>query len=244
LEKNFICEMIDLLMSEEKTPREKFAGLKFSQIKGSDVQDNNGMKIGNLQDACFRHVENGLELTKFIIGGSMIEEILEDIGLRPDVDPVFPIANIKGVSPKGIRLNVTKDKLKSTTLDTDAIEADEFRLSSLGKFKIVDSNGESIGNIIDITFSRNAFQFIIGDGFIKELAEDLGLLSDVDLLLENSFISDFNIDTKTIKLNKGKLALKETFEKHVPTGGREAGKNIDHQYEEVRKSMYFPRSQF
>ena len=227
-------------MSEEPTPREKFSGLKFSQMKGCDIQDAAGTKIGNLQDALFKRTEHGFELTKFLVGGSLWEELLEDIGVKDDIDPVFPISALEGVSKKGMRLNVDKDQLKSTTVDEDAIETGEFKLSQLGKYKLTDINDDKIGNIIDVTFSRDAFQFIIGDGFIKELAEDLGLLADVDLLLEVSFIENFDMDEGIIKLNKNKLALKETFEKHIP----KLTKETDLRYDEYRKAMYFPRSQF
>jgi len=229
-------------MSEEKAPREKFSGLKFSQMKGADIKDSEGEIIGKLQDAIFKKKDNGIELTKFLVGGSFWEEILEDIGVRPDVDPVFPLSALAGVSPKGLRLSVPKSKLKATTLDEDAIDVDEFKLSQLGKFKLLDEKNQRIGNIIDVTFSRDAFQFIIGDGFIKELAEDLGLLADVDFLLEVAFIKEFSIEKKTITLNKDKLALKEIFEKHIPSEGER--EEIDQRYRDYKKSFYFPRSQF
>ncbi|MHA2503469.1 MAG: hypothetical protein ACXAE3_11440 [Candidatus Kariarchaeaceae archaeon] len=227
-------------MSEDDYARSRFAGLLFSQIKGCEIRDNTGVKIGVLQDAIFKESKHGFQLTKFLVGGTFWEEMLEDLGIMPDVDPVFPVSAMENVSAKLIQLNVTKDKLKSTTRDTDAIAEDEFKLSELSRFKLVDVNNEKIGNIIDITFSRDAFQFIVGDGFIRELAEDLGLINDVDLLLEVSFIEAFDVDSKTIRLNKDKLNLKTTFEKHIPNLNQDA----DPANDVYRRMLYFPRSEF
>lgn len=151
-----------------------FSGLKFSDIKNCNITDSEGNKIGRLLDAVFKHTIEGLHLTKFTIGGSVLEEMMEDMGLKEDIDPVFPVDVIEGVAPSRIRLNVAQSKLKSTTIHDDAIEPNELKLSTLSKFKILDGKNEHIGNIIDLKFVSDMAHFIVGDGFMLELMEDVG----------------------------------------------------------------------
>lgn len=201
-------------MSEDKTLLYNFSGLKFSQIKNCDITDLNGKKIGRLIDAVFRKSSTGLDLTKFVVGGSRWEEMLEDLKIKKDVDPVFPVSLIDSISPKRIKLKVERSELKSTAIDLDAIETDEIKLSGLSKMKLYDDQKEHIGNIIDVKFYDQSFKFIVGDGFFQELIEDLGLAADIDYLLNPEFVSE--ITHKAINLTTSKANMKSTFDKHMP----------------------------
>lgn len=217
---------------------DEFSGLKFSDIKNCDIIDSEGERVGRLIDAVFKPSETGMVLRKFIVGGSRWEELLEDLGFRDDIDPVFPVETIDRVTAKHIRLNCTKDELKSTHVDSDAIESDELKLSALSKYQLIDSKDAKIGNIVDLQFESGAFQFIIGDGPFIEWAEDIGLLTDIDFLLSPKYISKFG--DKQITLSQEKAELKETFEKSIETmHAREAKQES----ELARASgfMYFPK---
>lgn len=58
----------------------------FSKIKNKYVFDSNGEKIGRIIDAII-HIDYK---TSFILGGSYLEEILEDIGIISDMDIFLP----------------------------------------------------------------------------------------------------------------------------------------------------------
>jgi sporulation protein YlmC with PRC-barrel domain len=211
-------------------------------LKNCNIEDKNGVQIGRLLDAVFRLDKSGFTLTKFTVGGSRLEEILEDLGLKEDVDPVFPVEVISGVSPKRIRLNVAKNELKQTSLHKDAIAKDEIKLSEISKFKVLDTDSQHIGNIIDLKFTGKVANFIIGDGFMLELLEDAGLRADVDLLLAPEFIQQ--VEDNQIKLSRSKVELEEIFDKHLPGFKRiDVDTQTDMAGGPQRKTIYFPRSQ-
>jgi len=58
------------------------------------------------------------------VGGGMIEETLERIGLKDDIDIIVPAETIESIGDK-IKLNVSKDELK-LTID-EALEHPEVR---------------------------------------------------------------------------------------------------------------------
>lgn len=216
---------------------ELFSGFKFSDIKNCDIIDKDGERVGRLIDAVFKPSGQGMELKKFVVGGSRFEEMMEDLGLKEDIDPVFPVDVIEVVTHKHIRLNCGKNDLKSTTIDNDAIEGDEMKLSQLSKFKLFDSTSDHIGNIMDLMFDNGAFQFIIGDGPFQEWAEDVGLIADVDFLLSPSYISSFG-DNQII-LSQNKVDLQKTFSRHITQKeGKEARDRAT--LAKSAKHMYFP----
>ncbi|MHA2250918.1 MAG: hypothetical protein ACXAD7_11185 [Candidatus Kariarchaeaceae archaeon] len=213
----------------------RFAGLKFSHVKNCEVCDSTGERIGRLLDAIFKPTDEGLLLTKFTIGGSKLEELLEDIGLKPDIDPVFPVDVIDTISPKRITLNVKKDELKSTEMHDDAIHEDEVKLSGLSKLRLYDNSDEHIGNIIDLKFYDKGFKFIVGDGMFRELIEDLGWVADVDFLVTPKYIASF--DKKKITLSKSREEMKATFDKHMDKSRKKEDLSVS-----KTADVYFPGS--
>ncbi len=208
--------------TKQNNPKKYFSGLRFNEnIKNCDVYDTNNNRLGRLLDAVVVKTENGWNLSKFTIGGSTWEELLEDIGLKPDIDPVFPIDVIESVTPKSIKLSVAGDTLKSTHLDADAIAEDEVKLSQLSTVKIVDADEKPIGNIIDMKFVSDHFQFVLGDGSWKELLEDIGLREDIDFLISPKYI-DCVKNTK-IKLNLKKTELDILFKDSIKPEYKKAG---------------------
>ena len=72
--------------------------MKYSEIRGKDVIDSNGEKVGDIIDCIFDVSENKIGLKHFVLGGGMIEELLESIKARPDIDPVCNIADVDSIS--------------------------------------------------------------------------------------------------------------------------------------------------
>lgn len=193
-----------------ESPSKYFSGLRFNEdMKNCDVFDVNDKKLGRLLDAVVKKTDDGWDLSKFTIGGSRFQELLEDLGVKPDIDPVFPVDLIASVAPRSIKLSVPGDSLKSTTIEADAIGSDEIKLSQLSSVKLIDAEDKNMGNIIDMKFADGHFHFVLGDGAWKEFLEDIGLLTDVDYLISPKYID--SIDAKTIKLSQSKKDLDILF---------------------------------
>jgi len=93
--------------------------IRWSELQKREIVDKDDVKVGKAVDIDFE-----LDGTaSLIVGGGMIEETLEAIGLKSDIDIVVPCATIESMGEK-IKLNVTKAELKLTmdeALDGDAI---------------------------------------------------------------------------------------------------------------------------
>ena len=86
--------------------------IRLSELSKLDIFDENGVKIGNVIDVDF-DVDGKASL---IVGGSFVEEKLESLGIKPDIDIIVPDDVIESISDK-IQLMVTKDELESTLED-------------------------------------------------------------------------------------------------------------------------------
>ncbi|MHA2141181.1 MAG: PRC-barrel domain-containing protein [Candidatus Thorarchaeota archaeon] len=183
-------------------------------LQKSDVVDSNGDVIGRINDLTFTF-DGKFKLSKFILAGSKFEEFLESIRVRPDRDPVFHASLIKSVSDR-VHLDTTKNSLK-TTLDEGAIDEEEIRFSDLKKMQIVDKNGEKVGKALEMDFDEEGKVCIVAGGsFIEEKLEDLGIKTDIDILVPGLAIE--SIDDE-IKLSVSKNALSRTLDetlKKVP----------------------------
>jgi len=215
---------------------EDLSGLNLSDLDACEIQDSNGQRVGRLIDAVLKKTDKGMDLTKFVVGDSKLVEFLERIGLRDDIDPVFTMDVIAKVRKSRIRLNIAKEELKSTHLHQDALDTDEYRLSSLKRTPVIDSNGANIGRVIDLKFDAHKFHLILGDSVLVEWAEDIGLQLDIDFLIDPEYIKEFSKDK--IVLSKGKDDLKSTFMKNIDE--YQKAKDIRAQEAENRGAYYFP----
>ncbi|MHA2159267.1 MAG: PRC-barrel domain-containing protein, partial [Candidatus Thorarchaeota archaeon] len=66
----------------------KCCELKYSDIRSKDVVDSKGETVGEVIDWIFDVTDNKLELKYIVLGGGRVEELLESIGAKPDIDPV------------------------------------------------------------------------------------------------------------------------------------------------------------
>ena len=83
--------------------------IRWSELQKKDIIDKDEVKVGTAVDIDF-----DLDGTaSLIVGGGMIEETLESIGLKSDIDIIVPCASIESMGEK-IKLKVTKDELKLT----------------------------------------------------------------------------------------------------------------------------------
>ncbi len=78
----------------------------------------------------------------------------------------------------------------------------ETALSELKKYRVIDSNGNEVGNPIDVVFDIKkdlATKLVLGGSFIEELKEKLGLKPDDDPVVSLTHID--KVQNKIIKLN-------------------------------------------
>lgn len=181
--------------------------LKYSEIKNREVIDVNGEKIGNVNDAIFDISEDNIELRHFVLGGGLVEELLESIKIRPDIDPVVSIDHIESISDK-IYLNVSKSKLMKT-IDSGVLTDSQLKFSQLSKINIHDSDGFKIGNMIDLWFDKESTMwFLIGGGFFEELLEKIRAQPDCDLIVPADLITSVSRDA--IVFGQTKFQLEST----------------------------------
>ena len=81
--------------------------IRLSDFQKMDIVDKDGVKIGRAVDVDF-DVEGEASL---IVGGGFVEELLEGLGMKRDVDVVVPGDTIESVSGV-IKLNVSQEDLK------------------------------------------------------------------------------------------------------------------------------------
>ncbi|MFW9806014.1 MAG: hypothetical protein ACFFFK_04735, partial [Candidatus Thorarchaeota archaeon] len=96
------------------------------------------------------------------LGGGRIEEFLESIGARPDIDPVVPLEDVDSISDK-VYLKVKKEALKKT-IDPGVLSESDFTFSKLSDIKVVDSDELKIGFVIDIWFDKENVMWLVLGG--------------------------------------------------------------------------------
>lgn len=113
---------LDTSVNSLKTTLDKDAipegDIRLSKLEKMDIIDSSGKKVGRAIDVDF-DVDGAVSM---IVGGGFIEEKLEALGLKTDVDIIVPGAVISSITDK-IQLNVSEGEL-STTMD-DALKSEE-----------------------------------------------------------------------------------------------------------------------
>ena len=80
----------------------QIANVKFSNMKNKPIVDSKGDKIGRIIDFHFTYTDGKMKFSSIVMGGSRIEEFLESIGAKKDIDPFFPIDIIDKYGPDSI----------------------------------------------------------------------------------------------------------------------------------------------
>lgn len=183
--------------------------MKYGAIRGKEVIDSKGEKFGEIMDGIFDISENMIDLKYFVVGGGLVEEFLESIKAKPDIDPILKVEDIENIDDK-VHLKVQCEALKKT-LDPGVMTENDIKFSALSDIKVVDSDGFKIGFIIDIWYDCDGQMWLVlGGGFFEELLERLHAQPDIDLLVPPGFIK--SVDRKSIKLNRTRFQLESTCE--------------------------------
>jgi sporulation protein YlmC with PRC-barrel domain len=182
-----------------------------------DLQDLSKMKVydkddteaGKIIDFC---VTDDYRVSKFILGGSRIEEIKEKIGLKADDDPVISMDCIEEVNLREnkIRINLSCSELPNK-LQENAFTDNETLFSSIRNTMVKSTDGTKIGRVIDALFTEdNDVSFILGDNPFVEFLEKIGLAGNYDLLLPKQYIKQR--DENEITIDKSKDQLKSLLD--------------------------------
>jgi len=83
--------------------------IRWSDLKKMDIYDHDDVKVGRAVDIDFS-LDGSASL---MVGGGIIEETLESVGLKQNIDIIVPAKTIMSMSDK-IKLSVSKDDLKLT----------------------------------------------------------------------------------------------------------------------------------
>lgn len=193
----------------------------FSHLSQFKVEDKNGKRIGNPGDALF---SEDLKIDSLILFGGMLEEKMEDLGLRENIDPIVPISTIKSFDEKNkkIVLNVAKEELKTTNNEYKAPEG-FIQYIKLKKLPIFEKNNERIGRVIDIFFNaKGGYSFIVGGSALEEFLEKVRIIPDKDLIVPSSSVTEIS---DKIKINNAKSDLITTLYENPSDPEKFLGKN-------------------
>lgn len=180
----------------------KVQDTKFSEMKNKAILDQKGQKIGRVVDFHFKFDAGKIELKSIVMGGGRIEEFLESVGLRADIDPFFAINQVDRFEDDQLYLNVEYEKLDKPV----ELGKNEMRFTDLCKCTIIDSDTNKIGKINDVVFDEKSRPwFVIGGGFFEEFSERVGLRPDIDLLVPQEYVAKLSSDTMNIKYSKYQL---------------------------------------
>ena len=208
--------------------------MKYSAIRGKDVVDSKGEKFGEIMDCIFDTSDNKIDLKHLVVGGGMVEEFLESIKAKPDIDPVLNLDDIDRIEDN-VYLNVESDSLKKT-LDPGVVNETDMKFSTLSDIKVIDADDFKIGFVIDMWYdSEGEMWLVLGGGFFEELLERIHAQPDIDLLVPPAFIE--SVDKKSIKLNRTRFQLESTCEEEYKKLQRELTgdkPNGDARYAQVR----------
>ena len=181
--------------------KEDFFFSKLSQFK---VEDKNGKNIGKPGDALFS--KKDLSINSLILFGGMLEEKLEDLGVKENIDPIVPLSSIASIDKKSkkIVLKVAKEDLKNTNNSFVAPDG-MIQYIKLKRLPIYEKGNEKIGRVIDIHFlKQGSYKFIVGGSALEEFLEKVRIIPDKDLIIPSNAVTEIS-DKIQIKLNKNDL---------------------------------------
>ena len=184
----------------------------FSHLSRFKVEDKNGKVIGRVGDALFSSKD--LSIHSLILFGGLLEEKLEDLGFRENIDPIVPISVINSIDQKKrkITLNVSKEDLKTTDNNFVAPNG-TIQYLKLKKLPIFEKGSEKIGRVIDIHFQKDGkYKFIVGGSALEEFLEKIRVIPDKDLIVPGSSVTEIS---NKIQVNIGKADLITTLHETV-----------------------------
>ncbi len=158
-----------------------------SSLKYKRVIDSDGNDIGTIKDAVVN--VNSLNVRGFVIHGSRLEELMEDLKLRTDVDPLVLNDSIENFDNKLISLNVNKEKL-SNVMAQGEIKEDEILFSQLRKKPVFSNQNEKVGIFSDIFFdSEGASSYSLGGQVFQKMIKRNNCSKTLNYVVDSSIVT-------------------------------------------------------
>ncbi|MHA2100864.1 MAG: PRC-barrel domain-containing protein [Candidatus Kariarchaeaceae archaeon] len=174
-----------------------------SNLRYKRVIDSNGNDIGTINDAVINR--DTMDVRGFVIHGSKFEEMMEDLKIRSDVDPLVLIESIVQIDTNYINLNITKEELPNAMAPGEITE-DEILFSKLQKIPVVSNQDQNIGIFADIFFDESGFETysLGGQAFHKMLnvyncSENLNYVIDKKLVTQTDSGYKINVEIQEIE---------------------------------------------
>ena len=120
-----------------------------SNLRYKRVTDSEGHDIGTINDAVVNR--ESLNVRGFVIHGSKFEEMMEDLKVRTDVDPLVTLDSIANVDEHTINLKMTKSELANAMAPGEITE-NELLFSKLQKVPVYSKFDDNIGIFTDISY--------------------------------------------------------------------------------------------
>ncbi len=184
--------------------------IQFSKIRRKIIVDSEDVEIGEPVDIGF---SLELEPKFFVVGGGFIEELLEMLKRREDVDQLVKLDQIESISD-AIYLNVAETELLRSE-NLSLMDEGIVLFSEICRIPLFDGNGIPLGNVKDVVFSPDKTEFIFSDPqFNRQMAEK-GYGQRIEFILPKSYFS-FQPGLLSISLLKEDIenkALKEVVPK-------------------------------
>ncbi|MHA2362676.1 MAG: hypothetical protein ACXAC7_01865 [Candidatus Hodarchaeales archaeon] len=150
--------------------------LFLSYLKKFKVYDTDNVLLGQVGDILVN--KSDLLPHSLILYGSFLEEKLEDIGIREDIDPIVSVNDISEIDNKEKIIRILKPRTEISTTDNNWQPPDDlYQFSKLKKIPVFNKRDKNIGSIIDIVlYSGKSYSlvingnFLVPKGIIKEIS--------------------------------------------------------------------------
>lgn len=158
-----------------------------SSLKNKRVIDSDGNDIGTIKDAVVNM--NSLNVRGFVIHGSRIEELMEDLKLRTDVDPLLSNDSIANYDNKLITLNVNKERLSNVMAEGE-IKEDETLFSQLRRIPVHSKLNKKIGIFSDIFFDNEGVaSYSLGGQSFQKMIKQNNCSRTLNYVVDRSFVT-------------------------------------------------------
>ncbi len=184
--------------------------VNLSNLRRKTVYDVSGDKVGRINDLIIN--KKSLDVRGFVIHGSFAEELLENLNLRKDFDPLITAGNIVSMDENSIKLNVNKSDL-SNAMEPGEIKDNEMLFSDIKIIPVNCKNDNEIGIFKDVYFAKDGTpSYCLGGKNFFDILRAQHCSPDMDYIVDQAYITQtekgYKVDTELSKIEKGmKLTL-------------------------------------
>lgn len=164
---------------------------KLSEIKKYTVIDNIGQNIGEPID--FGLNTKMMTAEVMVIGGGVIEELLEALELREDIDEYVFLDQIKEVTESEIHLFISEADLQKTN-NKGELSSNLIRFQQLLRKKVINSDEELIGEIRDMYLNdSNTFFILINSDFNAMMRSSYKYNQTFQFIIKSSMLTEGSV---------------------------------------------------